>query len=117
MELSEAIIFLMKIAKEYKIYGDLDNPEFEDIKKIPEAIKTVLQALKNSIPRKKIKDKIKEINNKIKQNEKELRKKNEPVGSGFNSFDDYFKWKSKVINENKLLEKEIKDIQEILEDK
>ena len=76
---------------------------------------------KNSIPKKKIKDKINdkinELKNKIKQNEKELRKKNEPVGSGFNSFDDYFKWKSKVINENKLLEKEIKDIQEILEDK
>ena len=47
MELEEAIIFLMKIAKEYKIYGDLDNPEFEDIKKIPEAIQTVLKALKD----------------------------------------------------------------------
>ena len=46
-ELEEAIIFLMKVAKDYKIYGDLDNPEFEDIKKIPEAIETVIQALKD----------------------------------------------------------------------
>ena len=44
-ELEEAIIFLMKVAKDYKIYGDLDNPEFEDVKKIPEAIETALQAL------------------------------------------------------------------------
>ena len=59
MELEEPIIFLMKIAKEYKTYGDLDNPEFEDIKKIPEAIETVVQALKNSIPKKKIEETIK----------------------------------------------------------
>ena len=47
MELKEAIKFLMKVAKEYKTYGDLDNPEFEDIKKIPEAIEIVSQALEN----------------------------------------------------------------------
>ena len=47
MKLEEAIIFLMKIAKEYKTYGDLDNPEFEDIKKIPKAIQIVLKALKD----------------------------------------------------------------------
>ncbi len=46
-ELEEAIEYLKKIAKEYKTYGDLDNPEFEDIMKIPETIETVLQALKN----------------------------------------------------------------------
>ena len=45
MELEESTIYLKKIAKEYKIYGDLDNPEFEDTKKIANAIETVLQAL------------------------------------------------------------------------
>ncbi len=69
------------------------------------------------IPKKKIEDKIEELKNKIKQNEKELRKKPEPVDSGFGSFDDYFKWKFKVIDENRLLKKEIKDIQELLKDK
>ena len=81
-ELEEAIKHLKKIAKEYKTYGDLDNPEFEDIMKIPETIETVLQVLErlkqdnyrldrenqklfeiniNSIPKKKIEDKIEEI--------------------------------------------------------
>ena len=53
-ELEEAVIFLKKVAKEYKTYGDLDNPEFEDIMKIVETIEIVLQALENSIPKKKI---------------------------------------------------------------
>ena len=47
MKLEDAITHLKKIAKEYNIYGDLDNPEFEDIKKIPEAINIVLQELNN----------------------------------------------------------------------
>ena len=71
----------------------------------------------NSIPKKKIEDKIKELKDKIKQNEKELRKKPEPVGSGFGSFDEYFKWRYKVIHENELSKEEIKDIQELLEEK
>ena len=56
MELEEAVIFLKKVAKEYKTYGDLDNPEFEDTKKIAESIEKVLQALKNSILKKKIEE-------------------------------------------------------------
>ena len=55
-KLEEAVIFLKKVAKEYKTYGDLDNPEFEDTKKIAESIEEVLQALKNSILKKKIKE-------------------------------------------------------------
>ena len=51
MKLEEANMYLKKIAKEYKTYGDLDNPEFEDTKKIAEAIETVLQELENSIPK------------------------------------------------------------------
>ena len=56
MELEEVVIFLMKVAKEYKTYGDLDNPEFEDTKKIAKSIETVLQALKDSISKKKIRN-------------------------------------------------------------
>ena len=66
---------------------------------------------KNSIPKKKIKDKINDKINELKN------KKPEPVGSGFGSSDNYFKWKYQVIDENKLLKKEIKDIQELLKDK
>ena len=83
MELEETVIFLMKVVKEYKTYGDLDNPEFEDTKKIAKSIETVLQALesykkryelaieqnvkdyKNSIPKKKIEDKILELQEAI----------------------------------------------------
>lgn len=44
-KLKEAVIYLIKVANEYKTYGDLDNPTFEDIKKIPESIETVLKEL------------------------------------------------------------------------
>ena len=81
MKIEKAIELLEKVANEYKTYGDLDNPEFEDIKKIAEAIKTVLQELKsykrryelaieqnikdykNSIPKKKIENEIEELRN------------------------------------------------------
>ncbi len=46
-ELEEAKKFLNKMVKEYKSYGDLDNPEFENTEKIYRAIETVLQALEN----------------------------------------------------------------------
>ena len=48
MKLEEAIKYLKKISEEYKTYGDLDNPEFEDIKKIPETIETVLQVIEDT---------------------------------------------------------------------
>ncbi len=47
MKLEDAITHLKKIEKEYNIYGDLDNPEFEDTKKIAKAIDTILQELNN----------------------------------------------------------------------
>lgn len=116
MELEKAIkqleIMLNCRKKQKEEFPECQNCN-EDIK----AIETVLQTLKNSIPKKKIEDKIKELKNKIKQNENELRKKPEPVDSGFSSFDEYFKWHSKVIHENELLKEEIKDIQQLLEDK
>ena len=61
-ELEEAIMHLNKIAKEYKTYGDLDNPEFEDIKKIPKSVETVLQALEKVTEERDI---YKEEHNKI----------------------------------------------------
>ena len=45
MELEEAVAFLTKVANEYRVFGDLDNPEFEDGRKIGKAIETVLQEL------------------------------------------------------------------------
>ncbi len=47
MKLEDAIIHLKNIEKEYNIYGDLDNSEFEDTKKIAKAINIVLQELNN----------------------------------------------------------------------
>ena len=46
-KLEEAIAYLNKIERECKTYGDLDNPEFEDTKKIAEAIEIALKELKN----------------------------------------------------------------------
>ncbi len=67
MKLEETIIFLIKVAKEYKTYGDLDNPEFEDTKKIAESIETVLRALQNSIPKDIIRQKINERQFELQQ--------------------------------------------------
>ena len=41
-ESEETITYLKKLAKEYRTYGDLDNPEFEDTKKIANAIDTAV---------------------------------------------------------------------------
>lgn len=41
-ESEETITYLKKIAKEYRTYGDLDNLEFEDTKKIANAIDTAV---------------------------------------------------------------------------
>lgn len=60
-ELEEAINFLEKMLKEYKTFGDLDNPEFEDTEKIYKQIETVLKELErlqeeNSIQRTQLND-------------------------------------------------------------
>ena len=83
MELEDARVYLKKVSNEYRVYGDLDNPEFEDTRKISEAIETVLQELesykiryelaieqnikdyKTSIPKKKIEEKLNELLNKL----------------------------------------------------
>ena len=110
MKLEKSVERQTKNTVEY--YKNLDNLE-----EVPIDILRLMyiDLLQNSIPKQKIEDKIKELKDKIKQNEKELRKKPEPVGSGFGSFDEYFKWRYKVIHENELLKEEIKDIQELLE--
>ncbi len=104
MKLEEAEIFLMKIAQEYKTYGDLDNPEFEDIKKIPEAVETVLQES----------DKLKHDNYKLDKENQELFEKN------INSIP---KKKIEELIENESINISgfecisVEDIQELLEDK
>lgn len=45
-EEKEAIKFLEKMSKEYQVFRDLDNPEFEDTEKIYKNINVVLEALK-----------------------------------------------------------------------
>ena len=126
-KLEEAVDLLKRVGNEYKTYGDLDNPEFEDTKKIAEAIKTVLQKLEELrqkeqnriigniyeikiedlepilkpyyIPKKKIEDKIKEI------------KENIPYLSKFND------WGNKEYTNKDIIDYNIEVLQELLEDK
>lgn len=52
--------------KEYKVFGDLHNPEFEDTEKIYKQIETVLTELKRlqeeTIEKDKIREKIEQLN-------------------------------------------------------
>ena len=70
-ELEEAINFLEKMLKEYKVFGDLHNPEFEDTEKIYKQIETVLTELKRlqeeTIEKNKIREKIEERKFKLQQ--------------------------------------------------
>lgn len=72
------------------------------------------QVLKDCIPKSKIKEKIEELKNKIKSNKQELDKNPDPVNSKFYSFDDYFKWKNKILKENEILEHTLKVLQDLL---
>ena len=53
--------FLKNMVKEYKIFGDLLNLEFEDTEKIYEAISTILNYIENSIPKEKIEKTIRDL--------------------------------------------------------
>ena len=111
MELEKSVKRQVKDTMEY--YKVLDNLE-----EVPIDILRVMykDLLENSIPKKKIEDKIKELKNKIKQIEKELKNNPDPVNSKFYSFDDYFEWKNKIIYEIKILIREIKDLEKLLEE-
>lgn len=44
--MEEDIKFIEKMIKEYKTFGDLDNPDFENTEKIYKAIENLLKAYK-----------------------------------------------------------------------
>ena len=46
--------------KEYKTFGDLHNPDYEDTERIYKALENILSAYRNSIPKQKVKNKIEE---------------------------------------------------------
>lgn len=64
-ELEETIDFLKKMSKEYHIFGDLDNPDFEDTEKIYNNLDIVLNYIDNSISKQKVKDIIRNERNII----------------------------------------------------
>lgn len=66
-ELEKNITFLKDMVKEYKTFGDLHNPEFEDTEKIYRVLETALNYIKNSIPKQLIEDKIEELKEERKE--------------------------------------------------
>ena len=53
------IKFIEKMIKEYKTFGDLHNPDYEDTERIYKALENILSAYRNSIPKQKVKNSIK----------------------------------------------------------
>ena len=53
------IKFIEKMIKEYKTFGDLHNPDYEDTERIYKALENILSAYRNSIPKQKVKELIK----------------------------------------------------------
>lgn len=89
------------------------NLEFASVRLLRE-VQSLQRKLENSIPKQKVKDKIEELKNNLKNNKKDLNKNLDMINSKFNSFDDYFKWKHKILEENKLIGFRIKNLQELL---
>ena len=82
MKSEEAEVYLKKISNEYKTYGDLDNPEFENTTKIVEAIETVLKDLKSYKKRYELalEQNVKDYKNLIpKKKIEEIYNNNEPM--------------------------------------
>ena len=73
------------------------------------------KCLLNSIPKQVVINRMKELKDRLKNNKNDLNKNPDPINSKFNSFDDYFEWKHKILEENKLIKLRIKDLQELLE--
>ena len=59
-DLEKDIKFIEKMIKEYKTFGDLHNPDYEDTERIYKALENILSAYRNSIPKQKVKNRIKE---------------------------------------------------------
>lgn len=60
-DIEKDIKFIEKMIKEYKTFGDLHNPDYEDTERIYKALENILSAYRNSIPKQKVKDKIEEL--------------------------------------------------------
>ena len=60
-DLEKDIKFIEKMIKEYKTFGDLHNPDYEDTERIYKALENILSAYRNSIPKQKVKDEIEEL--------------------------------------------------------
>lgn len=65
------IKFIEKMIKEYKTFGDLHNPDYEDTERIYKALENILSAYRNSIPKQKVKDKIEELKNAKRETTRE----------------------------------------------
>ncbi len=55
-----------------------------------------------------------ELKEKMELNKKELKKNPDPVNSKFYSFDEYFKWKNKVLEENEMIKFFLKYLKQIV---
>lgn len=76
--------------------------------------KELLEKLENSVSKDIIREKIEELNRKIKFNKKELEKNPDPINSKFYSFDEYFKWKNKLLKEIEISKIQLKYYKELL---
>lgn len=70
-DIEKDIKFIEKMIKEYKTFGDLHNPDYEDTERIYKALENILSAYRNSIPKQKVKDKIEELKNAKKETTRE----------------------------------------------
>ena len=84
-DIEEDIKFIEKMIKEYKTFGDLDNPDYEDTDRIYKAIENILAERESN-------------QEKIKELEEENKRK-----------DTYIKMAKEVI-ENSILKQEVKEI-------
>lgn len=69
--LEKDIKFIEKMIKEYKTFGDLHNPDYEDTERIYKALENILSAYRNSIPKQKVKNKIEELKNAKRETTRE----------------------------------------------
>lgn len=70
-DIEKDIKFIEKMIKEYKTFGDLHNPDYEDTERIYKALENILSAYRNSIPKQKVKNKIEELKNAKRETTRE----------------------------------------------
>ena len=64
-DIEKDIKFIEKMIKEYKTFGDLHNPDYEDTERIYKALENILSAYRNSIPKQKVKDILQKNRNEL----------------------------------------------------